>query len=135
LPELIAVLRRCRTGELIAIVGDEEGVGPELEPGAGSALGPGTWTRTVFSMLARMTFACAWRRPFRRTTSLRRSVNSSMKIAAEDRVIRRIALRGSATEGVAIGRADLVPESGRIALQPVQGKLTIYEYSGHTIFG
>jgi pyruvate-formate lyase-activating enzyme len=32
------------------------------------------------------------------------------KIAAEDRVIRRIALRGSATEGVALARADLVPE-------------------------
>lgn len=31
-------------------------------------------------------------------------------IAAEDRVIRRIALRGSATEGVAVTRADLVPE-------------------------
>lgn len=32
------------------------------------------------------------------------------KIAAEDRVIRRIALRGSATEGVALSRADLAPE-------------------------
>ena len=32
------------------------------------------------------------------------------KIAAEDRVIRRIALRGSATGGVAVTRADLVPE-------------------------
>src|SRR5260370_3205171 len=32
------------------------------------------------------------------------------QIAAEDRVIRRIALRGSATEGVALSRADLVPE-------------------------
>jgi len=32
------------------------------------------------------------------------------KVAAEDRVIRRIALRGSATEGVAVARADLVPE-------------------------
>ncbi len=32
------------------------------------------------------------------------------KIAAEDRVIRRIALRGSANEGVALSRADLVPE-------------------------
>ncbi len=31
-------------------------------------------------------------------------------IAAEDRVIRRTALRGSATEGVALARADLVPE-------------------------
>jgi uncharacterized radical SAM superfamily Fe-S cluster-containing enzyme len=32
------------------------------------------------------------------------------KIAEEDRVIRRIALRGSATKGVAVSRADLVPE-------------------------
>jgi hypothetical protein len=32
------------------------------------------------------------------------------KIAAEDRIIRRIALRGSATEGVAVSRADIVPE-------------------------
>jgi hypothetical protein len=32
------------------------------------------------------------------------------KIAAEDRVIRRIALRGSAAEGVAVSRADLAPE-------------------------
>jgi hypothetical protein len=31
LPELIAVLRRCRPEDLIAIVGDEEGVGSELE--------------------------------------------------------------------------------------------------------
>lgn len=32
------------------------------------------------------------------------------QIAPEDRVIRRIALRGSATEGVALTRADLMPE-------------------------
>jgi uncharacterized radical SAM superfamily Fe-S cluster-containing enzyme len=32
------------------------------------------------------------------------------KVAAEDRVIRRIALRGSAAGGVAVSRADLVPE-------------------------
>jgi pyruvate-formate lyase-activating enzyme/TusA-related sulfurtransferase len=32
------------------------------------------------------------------------------KIAAEDRVIRRIALRGAASEGIALSRADLVPE-------------------------
>ena len=32
------------------------------------------------------------------------------KIAAEDRVIRRIALRGAASAGVAVARADLVPE-------------------------
>lgn len=32
------------------------------------------------------------------------------KIAEEDRVIRRIALRGTASQGVAVSRADLVPE-------------------------
>jgi len=32
------------------------------------------------------------------------------EIAAEDRVIRRVAMRGSSTEGVALSRADLVPE-------------------------
>jgi uncharacterized radical SAM superfamily Fe-S cluster-containing enzyme len=32
------------------------------------------------------------------------------KIAAEDRIIRRIALRGAACEGMAVTRADLVPE-------------------------
>jgi uncharacterized Fe-S cluster-containing radical SAM superfamily protein len=32
------------------------------------------------------------------------------RIAPEDRVIRRIALRGAASEGVAVTRADLVPE-------------------------
>ena len=31
LPELIAALRRCRPGELVAVVGDEESIGPELE--------------------------------------------------------------------------------------------------------
>jgi hypothetical protein len=32
------------------------------------------------------------------------------RIAADDRVIRRIALRGAASEGIAFSRADLVPE-------------------------
>jgi pyruvate-formate lyase-activating enzyme len=32
------------------------------------------------------------------------------QIAEEDRVIRRIALRGAATQGIALARADLVPE-------------------------
>jgi len=34
----------------------------------------------------------------------------TQQVREEDRVIRRIALRGSATEGVAVARADLVPE-------------------------
>jgi sulfatase maturation enzyme AslB (radical SAM superfamily) len=33
-----------------------------------------------------------------------------LAIPAEDRVIRRVALRGSATTGIALGRSDLVPE-------------------------
>jgi pyruvate-formate lyase-activating enzyme len=32
------------------------------------------------------------------------------RVAAEDRVIRRIALRGAASDGIAVTRADLVPE-------------------------
>lgn len=31
LPELITVLRRCQPGDLVAVVGDDESVGPELE--------------------------------------------------------------------------------------------------------
>jgi uncharacterized radical SAM superfamily Fe-S cluster-containing enzyme len=31
LPELISVLRRCRPGDLVAVIGDEQGIGPELE--------------------------------------------------------------------------------------------------------
>src|SRR5205809_6797470 len=31
LSELIAVLRRSRPGDLVAVVGDEESIGPELE--------------------------------------------------------------------------------------------------------
>ncbi len=31
LPELIAVLRRSRPGDLVAVIGDEESIGPELE--------------------------------------------------------------------------------------------------------
>ena len=31
LPELIAVLRRSQPGDLVALLGDEESLGPELE--------------------------------------------------------------------------------------------------------
>jgi pyruvate-formate lyase-activating enzyme len=31
LPELISVLRRCRPGDLVALIGDEQSIGPELE--------------------------------------------------------------------------------------------------------
>jgi hypothetical protein len=57
LPELIAVLRRSRPGDLVAVVGDEEAVGPELE----------TWCRftgnalletTVVDRRSRWIFRC-----------------------------------------------------------------------------
>src|SRR5713101_8093771 len=31
LPELISVLRRCRPGDLVAVIGDQQSIGPELE--------------------------------------------------------------------------------------------------------
>jgi pyruvate-formate lyase-activating enzyme len=46
LPELIAVLRRSRLGDLVAVVGDEESVGPELE----------TWCRFTGNPLLESTF-------------------------------------------------------------------------------
>jgi hypothetical protein len=76
--------------------------------------GPGTWARTREGIQR----ACAhgFRVRLAATVStdaedeaFRRFLDEE-KIAAEDRVIRRIALRGSASEGVAVSRADLVPE-------------------------
>ena len=76
--------------------------------------GPGTWART------RQGIQHARAQGFR--VRLAATVSSDAeaeefrqfldeeKIAAEDRVIRRIAWRGSASEGVAVSRADLVPE-------------------------
>ncbi|MBV8811801.1 MAG: radical SAM protein [Acidobacteriaceae bacterium] len=76
--------------------------------------GPGTWARTREGIqraraqgfrvrLAATVSTDAEAEEFRRFLDEER-------IAAEDRVIRRIALRGSATEGVAVTRSDLVPE-------------------------
>src|SRR5205807_7551419 len=45
LPELIAVLRRCRPGDLVAVIGDEESVGPELD----------TWCRFTGNPLLEVT--------------------------------------------------------------------------------
>jgi len=76
--------------------------------------GPGTWART------REGIQCARALGFR--VRLAATVSSDEeaeefrqfldkeKIANEDRVIRRIALRGVASEGVAVTRTDLVPE-------------------------
>jgi uncharacterized radical SAM superfamily Fe-S cluster-containing enzyme len=76
--------------------------------------GPGTWART------REGIHCARAQGFR--VRLAATVSSDAeaeefrqfldeeKIAAEDQVIRRIARRGVASEGVAVTRSDLVPE-------------------------
>jgi hypothetical protein len=76
--------------------------------------GPGTWTRTREGI--QHARAHGFRVRLAATVSTDadaeafRQFLDEEKVAAEDRVIRRIALRGSAAEGVAISRADLVPE-------------------------
>src|SRR5438067_5411091 len=76
--------------------------------------GPGTWRRTRDGI--ERARAEGFRVRLAATVStdaeaeeLRQFLDEE-KIAAEDRVIRRIALRGAASEGVALSRADLVPE-------------------------
>jgi uncharacterized Fe-S cluster-containing radical SAM superfamily protein len=76
--------------------------------------GPGTWVRT------REGIQRAREQGFRVRLAATVSTDTEAEafrqfldeeeIAAENRVIRRIALRGSASEGVALSRADLVPE-------------------------
>ena len=76
--------------------------------------GPGTWAR------AREGIKRAREQGFRVRLAATVSTNTEAeefrqflddeKIAAEDRVIRRIALRGSAAAGIALGRTDLIPE-------------------------
>src|SRR5262245_62020758 len=76
--------------------------------------GPGTWARTREGI--QRARALGFRVRLAATVSSDaeaeefRQFLDAEKIAAEDRVIRRIALRGSATEGIALTRADLVPE-------------------------
>jgi hypothetical protein len=76
--------------------------------------GPGTWARTCEGI--QRVRALGFRVRLAATVSTDaeaeafRQFLDEEKIAAEDRVIRRIALRGSACEGVAVSRADLVPE-------------------------
>ena len=76
--------------------------------------GPGTWVRTREGI--QRARALGFRVRLAATVSTEaeaeafRQFLDKEKIAAEDRVIRRIALRGSATEGDAISRADIVPE-------------------------
>jgi len=76
--------------------------------------GPGTWVRT------REGIQLAREQGFRVRLAATVSTDAEAeefrqfldeeKIAEEDRVIRRIALRGAASEGLAITRTDLVPE-------------------------
>jgi hypothetical protein len=76
--------------------------------------GPGTWARTRNGI--ERVRAQGFRVRLAATVSTDgeaeqfRQFLDEEKVGAEDRVIRHIALRGSATEGVALARADLVPE-------------------------
>ena len=76
--------------------------------------GPGTWARTREGI--QRARALGFRVRLAATVSTDAEADAFRQfldeetIAAEDRVIRRIALRGSAAEGVAVSRVDLVPE-------------------------
>jgi uncharacterized Fe-S cluster-containing radical SAM superfamily protein len=76
--------------------------------------GPGTWARTRKGI--QHALAQGFRVRLAATVSTDaeaetfRQFLDEEKIAAEDRVIRRVALRGSASKGVAVSRGDLVPE-------------------------
>ena len=76
--------------------------------------GPGTWARTRAGI--QRARAEGFRVRLAATVSTDdeaeefRNFLDREQIAEEDRIIRRIALRGVATEGVAITRSDLVPE-------------------------
>jgi Radical SAM superfamily/4Fe-4S single cluster domain len=76
--------------------------------------GPGTWARTREGIQRARAHGFRVRLAATVSTDAEaeafRQFLDEEKIAAEDRVIRRIALRGSAAEGVAVSRADLVPE-------------------------
>ena len=76
--------------------------------------GPGTWARTREGIQRARALGFRVRLAATVSTDAEaeefRQFLDEEKIAAEDRVIRRIALRGAASEGVAVTRADLVPE-------------------------
>ena len=76
--------------------------------------GPGTWTRTREGIQRARAHGFRVRLAATVSTDAEaeafRQFLDEEKIAAQDRVIRRIALRGAASEGVAVSRADLVPE-------------------------
>ncbi len=76
--------------------------------------GPGTWARTREGIQRARAHGFRVRLAATVSTDAEaeafRQFLDKEKIAAEHRVIRRIALRGAASEGVAVSRADLVPE-------------------------
>lgn len=76
--------------------------------------GPGTWARTLEGIQRARAEGFRVRLAATVSTDAEaddfRQFLDEEKIAEGDRVIRRIALRGAATEGVAVARADLVPE-------------------------
>jgi hypothetical protein len=76
--------------------------------------GPGSWARAREGILYARTLGFRVRLAATVSTDAEAEEFSQFldqeKIAVEDRVIRRIALRGVAVKGVAVGRADLVPE-------------------------
>jgi len=76
--------------------------------------GPGTWARTREGILRARALGFRVRLAATVSTDTEggefRQFLDEERVAAKDRVIRRIALRGSAREGVALSRADLAPE-------------------------
>jgi hypothetical protein len=76
--------------------------------------GPGTWAHTREGIQRARAHGFRVRLAATVSTDAEadafRQFLDEQKIATEDRVIRRIALRGAAAEGVALSRADLVPE-------------------------
>jgi pyruvate-formate lyase-activating enzyme len=76
--------------------------------------GPGTWARALEGIQRARSLGFRVRLASTVSTDAEaeefRQFLDEEKIASEDRVIRRIALRGAASEGDAITRADLVPE-------------------------
>ena len=76
--------------------------------------GPGTWARTREGIQRARELGFRVRLAATVATDVEaeefRQFLDEEKIAEEDRVIRHIALRGAATDGIAVARADLVPE-------------------------
>ena len=76
--------------------------------------GTGTWTRTREGIQLARELGFRVRLAATVSTDAEaeefRQFLDEQKIAEEDRIIRRIALRGAASEGVAVTRTDLVPE-------------------------